>query len=172
MKKLINNIFERPIDIESLSKRVSKGTGNIHEAEFIIDVILNTLSKNKPLPIFLNQYILVALRKFKKYKDLNKAFELIKDGRPKGDSPDYFSGRPYVLDIAKEMMSGTNKTSAIEYVASKNKTYKVSTLTKDFNIYKSQAFKTCVAEIYLAGNMLSEKQIYTLKKHSNLRIKI
>jgi hypothetical protein len=37
-------------------------------------------------------------------------------------------------DIAKEMMSGINKTSAIAYIASKDNSYKVSTLTKDFNI--------------------------------------
>jgi hypothetical protein len=113
-----------------------------------------------------------ALKKFKKCEDLNKAFMLIKDGRPKANSPDYSSGPSYVLDIAKEMMSGINKTSAIAYIASKNKSYKVSTLTKDFNIYKNQAFKTCVAEIYLSGNLLSENQLYTLKKHSNLHIKI
>jgi len=172
VKKLINNIVEKPINIESLSKRVSKGSGNVQEAQFIIDVILNTLSKNKPLPVFLNQYILAALKKFKKCEDLNKAFMLIKDGRPKANSPDYSSGPSYVLDIAKEMMSGTNKTSAIAYIASKDNSHKVSTLTKDFNIYKNQAFKTCVAEIYLAGNVLSEKQIYTLKRHSDLRIKI
>lgn len=172
MKKLINNIFERPIDIESLAKRVSKGTGNIHEAEFIIDVILNILSKNKPLPLFLSKFIQLALKNFKKSNDLNKAFWLIKHGRPKANSPDYSSGPSYVLDIAKEMMSGINKTSAIAYIASKNKSYKASTLTKDFNIYKNQAFKTCVAEIYLAGNILSEKQLHTLKRHSNLHIKI
>ncbi len=172
MKKLINNIVEKPINIESLSKRVSKGSGNVQEAQFIIDVILNTLSKNKPLPVFLNQYILAALKKYKNCEDLNKAFKLVRDGRPKANSPDYSSGPSYVLDIAKEMMSGTNKTSAIAYIASKDNSYKVSTLTKDFNIYRNQAFKTCVAEIYLAGNVLSEKQLHTLKRHSDLRIKI
>jgi len=172
LKNAVNKIISKPGNWEKLSKRVSSGKGNIEEAKYILDLILITLIKNKPLPLFLSKFIQLALKNFKKSNDLNKAFWLTKYGRPKASSPDYSSGPSYVLDIAKEMMSGINKTSAIAYIASKDNSFKVSTLTKDFNIYKNQAFKTCVAEIYLAGNMLSEKQLYTLKRHSDLRIKI
>ena len=172
LKDTVNKISSQPADWEKLSKRVSSGKGNLEEAKYILDLILVTLIKNKPLPLFLGKYIQLALKNFKKSNDLNKAFWLTKYGRPKANSADYSSGPSYVLDIAKEMMSGINKTSAIAYIASKDNSYKVSTLTKDFNIYKNQAFKTCVAEIYLAGNMLSEKQLYTLKRHSDLSIKI
>jgi len=171
-KNIVNKISSQPADWEKLSKRVSSGKGNLEEAEYILDLILVTITKNKPLPLFLSKFIQLALKNFKKSNDLNKAFWLIKNGRPKASSPDYSSGPSYVLDIAKEMMSGTNKTSAIAYIASKDNSYKVSTLTKDFNIYRNQAFKTCVAEIYLAGKMLSDKQLYTLKRHTDLNINI
>ena len=83
LKNTANQISSQPADWEKLSKRVSSGKGNLQEAEFILDLILVTLTKNKPLPLFLSKFIQLALKNFKKSNDLNKAFWTTTSGRPK-----------------------------------------------------------------------------------------
>ena len=161
MEKIIDT---PPINWKELIQHVESGDGNKDQLRLVFAAIIKALKNKQDLSSDFMEYLeRVNIRLSKQVKNisLDKAFIDNSYGRSTKRQPGKFGGKlPETISMVfKEMVDGTGKDSAIEYVAAKTKC-SASKVRKDISFYN----KDFLAELLV--NKQFNNEIFTSKEIS------
>ena len=159
----MNSNFEH-FDWAKLIQHIESGKANKNQIRLLLSVIANSLKNKQEFSDEFIEYISRVADRFSKEDiTLDQALtKLTRSGR-KGNQPAELGGMPYSIShVYQEMLKGTSKDSAINYIAAKE--YKsASKLRDDINFYKKNFLESLILEKKLLNTEFTSKEINVIK---------
>lgn len=159
----MNSNFEH-FDWTKLIQHIESGKANKNQIRLLLSVIANTLKNKQELSDEFIEYISRVTDRFSK-EDITLDQALTKQTRSgrKGNQPAELGGMPYSIShVYHEMLKGTSKDSAINYIAS-NEYKSASKLRDDISFYKQDFLEGIILEKKLLKTKFSSKEIDVIK---------
>lgn len=153
-----------PINWKELIKHVESGKANKDQIRLLLSVIAKSLNDKQELSVeFIEYFSRVADRYSKDDITLDMALTKQTSRGRKGNQPAELGGMPYSIShVYEEMLKGTSKDSAINFIASKE--YKsASKLRDDISFYKKDFLNSLILQKKYLKTKFSPKEIDVIK---------
>ena len=147
-----------------LIQHIESGKANKDQIRFLLSVIAKSLKDKQELSEEFIEYISrVADRYSKQDITLDQALTNKTSRGRKGNQPAELGGMPYSIShVYEEMLKGTSKDSAINFIASKE--YKsASKLRDDINFYKQDFLNGLILQKKFLKTKFTSKEIEVIK---------